>query len=52
LPVAIGFVAAAITGYLCIRFLLRYLQWGRLYVFAAYCALAGMGGLILSAMRG
>ncbi len=37
----IGFLAAAISGYLCIRFLLAYLQRGRLYVFAAYCWLAG-----------
>ncbi len=48
----IGFLAAAITGYLCIRFLLGYLQRGRLYAFAAYCAAAGLGGLLLSLMRG
>ncbi len=50
--VAIGFLASAITGYLCIRFLLRYLQRGRLYGFAAYCALAGLSGLALSFLRG
>lgn len=38
----LGFVAAAVSGYLCIRFLLSYLQRHRLYVFAAYCAVAGI----------
>ena len=32
---AVGFLAAASSGYLCIRFLLAYLRRGRLYVFAA-----------------
>ncbi len=51
-PVVIGFLASAITGYLCIRFLLRYLQRGRLYGFAAYCALVGLSGLALSWLQG
>jgi len=43
LPVlALGFVAAALSGYLCIRFLLNFLQRHRLYVFASYCAVAGI----------
>ena len=37
----LGFLAAALSGYLCIRFLLSYLQRGRLYAFAIYCWLAG-----------
>jgi len=41
LPLILGFLAAAVSGYLCIRFLLSYLQRGRLYVFAIYCWLAG-----------
>ncbi|MFQ5814683.1 MAG: undecaprenyl-diphosphatase UppP, partial [Anaerolineae bacterium] len=40
-PLVVGFLAAAISGYLGIKFLLAYLQRGRLYVFAAYCWLAG-----------
>ncbi len=48
----IGFLAATVTGYLCIRFLLSFLQRGRLYIFAAYCALAGLSGLVLSFVRG
>ncbi|MCS7221944.1 MAG: undecaprenyl-diphosphatase UppP [Anaerolineae bacterium] len=51
-PVVIGFLASAITGYLCIRFLLRYLQRRRLYAFAVYCALVGLSGLVLSFLRG
>jgi undecaprenyl-diphosphatase len=48
----VGFLAAAISGYACIRFLLAYLQRGKLYVFAAYCWLAGSVSLILFLMRG
>jgi undecaprenyl-diphosphatase len=43
-----GFVAAAISGYLCIRFLLGYLRRGRLYVFAAYVWLFGAASLIVA----
>lgn len=32
-----GFVTAGLTGYLCVKYLLAYLQKGTLYVFAAYC---------------
>jgi len=38
---AVGFVAAAVTGYLCIKYLLAYLRRGSLYVFSAYCAVVG-----------
>jgi len=41
-PLAIGFLAAALSGYLAIRFLLAYLQRGRLYPFALYCWAAGL----------
>lgn len=51
-PLIVGFLAAAISGYLCIKFLLAYLQRGRLYVFAVYCWLAGSGALIMFLMRG
>lgn len=47
---AIGFVAAAVTGYLCIRFLMQYLARGRLYVFAAYCWVIGLASLALLAL--
>jgi undecaprenyl-diphosphatase len=38
---AAGFLAAAVVGYVCIGALLRYLQRGRLYPFAIYCACLG-----------
>ncbi|MDH4135666.1 MAG: undecaprenyl-diphosphatase UppP [Anaerolineae bacterium] len=46
----IGFLAAAISGYLCIRFLLSYLQRGKLYAFAIYCWLAGGICLVIAAL--
>jgi len=44
----LGFLAAALSGYLCIRFLLSYLQRGKLYVFAIYCWLAGGASLLIA----
>ena len=35
--ITVGFIAAAISGYICIRWLLHYLQNHSLYVFAVYC---------------
>lgn len=46
-----GFLAAAISGYLCIWGLLRYLQRGKLYPFAIYCALAGSAALVVALLR-
>ena len=52
LPImVIGFLAAAIAGYVCIKYLLRYLQHGSLYVFAAYCAVIGVATLVLGVIR-
>jgi undecaprenyl-diphosphatase len=48
-PLVLGFLAAALSGYLCIRFLLSYLQRGRLYAFAIYCWLAGGVCLLIAA---
>lgn len=36
-----GFVAAAVSGYLCIHFLLTWLKSHSLYLFAGYCATLG-----------
>ncbi|MBN2303816.1 MAG: undecaprenyl-diphosphatase UppP [Anaerolineae bacterium] len=46
LPLIVGFVAAAITGYVCIWGLLKLLQRRRLYVFVAYCAAFGIVSLL------
>jgi undecaprenyl-diphosphatase len=52
LPImVVGFLAAALAGYACIKYLLRYLQHGSLYVFAAYCAVIGVAALLLGAVR-
>ncbi len=40
--ITVGFIAAAFSGYLCIRWLLRYLQTNRLYVFSIYCVIVSM----------
>jgi undecaprenyl-diphosphatase len=50
-PLLIGFVAAGLSGYLCIRFLLGYLRRGKLYPFAVYCALAGVFCLVVAWVR-
>jgi undecaprenyl-diphosphatase len=43
-----GAVVAAITAYLSARFLLRYFRTGRLDPFAAYCAVLGIVGLVVT----
>lgn len=48
---AVGFVAAALSGYACIWGLLRYLQRGKLTPFAIYCACAGLVCLLLAWLR-
>jgi undecaprenyl-diphosphatase len=45
-----GFLAAAISGFLSIRFLLGYLRKGRLYPFAIYCWVAGSAVLLLAVL--
>jgi undecaprenyl-diphosphatase len=52
LTLVTGFVAAAVTGYLCIRFLMAFLQRRSLVVFAGYCWLVGLGALVLDLIRG
>jgi undecaprenyl-diphosphatase len=48
----IGFAVAAVTGYVCIRWLLRYLAHHPLYIFAVYCFLFGCLNLGLAVVRG
>jgi undecaprenyl-diphosphatase len=49
---AVGLVAAFLTGLACIHFLLRYLQRNSLYPFAVYCAAVGIAGLVVALARG
>lgn len=46
-----GFLAAAIVGYLSIRWLITFLVKKPLYVFSIYCALLGLAVLIVSLLR-
>jgi undecaprenyl-diphosphatase len=43
---AVGFVAAAVTGWFAIKWLINYLSKNSLYVFAIYCAVIGFNLLI------
>jgi len=52
LPLAAGFIAAAISGYLCIRWLLGYLQRRSLNVFVLYRLAFGALCLIVAWARG
>jgi len=51
LPLAAGFVAAFVSGYACIRFLLNYVKQRSLTAFAAYCAVVGLGSIVLWLLR-
>ncbi len=46
-PLAIGFLAAALAGYVSVRLLVRFVQQGRLSWFAYYCWLVGGLGVVL-----
>jgi undecaprenyl-diphosphatase len=46
-----GFIAAAIVGYLAIRWLIKYLARHSLYVFAAYCTLLSLITIVLVLVR-
>jgi undecaprenyl-diphosphatase len=47
-----GFIAAGITGYLCIRWLLAFLAHRTLYIFAIYCVAVSILILLVSVYRG
>jgi len=42
LPLLIGFIAALISGYIAIRWLIAYLSKHSLYLFAVYCTILGL----------
>ncbi len=48
----VGFLTAGVTGYLSIKYLLRYLQVGTLYVFVGYRVALGVAVLALTLFRG
>lgn len=48
LPLLVGTLAAAVVGYLSIRWLLNYLSTHSLFPFAAYCVVIGLAAIFLS----
>jgi undecaprenyl-diphosphatase len=48
LPLAVGFVTAAVVGWLAVRWLLGYLNKHSLYAFAIYCAIIGAACLVFA----
>jgi len=45
-PIAVGFVTAAIVGWLSIRWLINYVRHHSLYLFSAYCAIVSLVCLV------
>ena len=48
---ALGFLAALMSGYVCLIFLIRVLKRGKLAWFAPYCFLAGLAAWFLSSIQ-
>ncbi|OGC91902.1 MAG: undecaprenyl-diphosphatase UppP [candidate division Zixibacteria bacterium RBG_16_48_11] len=46
-----GFLSALVSGYLCIDFLLKFLQRRKLYVFAGYCVIFAVVNLLKLGLR-
>ena len=51
-PILVGTTAAAIVGYLAIRWLLGFLARNSLKPFALYCTALGLAGILLFVVRG
>jgi undecaprenyl-diphosphatase len=51
-PLLSGVLVATVVGYFSIRWLIQYLAQRSLSVFALYCAIVGLIGLLLSVFRG
>ena len=51
-PLLVGFLSAAVVGYLAIRWLLAYLKQKTLTVFVIYCLVAGAVGLLVGLSHG
>jgi undecaprenyl-diphosphatase len=50
-PLLLGFVAAFVSGYVCIRFLLAYVKQRSLIVFSIYCWAVGLSAIALYLVR-
>lgn len=51
LPIIFGMIAAALTGYFCIKWLLWIIKKGDLWFFGVYCLLAGLLAIIFSLFK-
>ncbi|MBC7260655.1 MAG: undecaprenyl-diphosphate phosphatase [Chloroflexi bacterium] len=51
LPLVLGFLAAFLSGYACIRFLLSFVRRRGVQVFAAYCWLLGCATIVIHFLR-
>lgn len=52
LPLLSGFLTAAVVGYFAIRWFLQYLTQRSLTLFAAYCAIIGLAGIVYGVLYG
>jgi undecaprenyl-diphosphatase len=52
LPLLVGFISAALAGFLAIHWLLGYLRRRPLTAFAIYCAVIGVSGVVAGLIRG
>lgn len=50
-PLVVGFLAAAVIGFIAIHWLLTFLRQRRLYIFAIYCAMASLGSFLIYVLR-
>lgn len=48
LPVAVGMITAAVSGYFAIKFLLKLVEKSKLSYFSIYCTIAGIAAIILN----
>ena len=48
MPLAVGFLAAFLSGCLACKFMIGLVKKGKLIYFAIYCALAGMATIIFA----
>lgn len=51
LPLIVGFIAAAVSGILAIKFLINLLNKNRFYVFSIYCGIVGLICIVFSIIR-
>ena len=50
-PLAVGFIAAAVSGILAIKFLINLLNKNKFYIFSIYCGLVGIISVITSFIK-